>query len=542
MKNKMLYFYGFAFVLYLFLYINTLSYNYVEGDDACTILYHLCGRNLNIQQPYAVYNSGFDYLLSFVENKESKLLLFSLHISFFSGLVIYLLIGYFLSLIFEVNNNLILFLCLIPFIIPELIFLNLILNTTNLGFLFALLSLIFYWKYISNYKPYHFILSTLFIGIAIPFRWSIIIFYPVFITFYFLKNSNSTINYKKIFQLTFLHFIISFVIGLVLIRITGYNFNDFVDIVFWGNNYMEKAERSKLHLLAMGISFFTIPFLFLLLFGIIHIIKNFNEKTINKIVFLFSSIFPFLILGFFPSLKYSISLIPMILILAYWGFNLIIQNKKNTILFYFSLLFIWFIGVKINTDSLTFGDGFNQKNSININKKYLFKYNVDERIKINKVYLDFDGGFYLPTPEGPRPLFGYFYVVFANLWKNNFDKISHNENQIVKDVIKNKNKSIIQLKPNEFIQCKLINEGYHPNKPFTYNSKTKEFYRNFINKNDTIKLLSIPNGVSKEKYIVEYINKNQKVYFVSYSSNFIIYALSNCANTAFINANTIYKK
>ena len=143
MKNKMLYFYGFAFVLYLFLYINTLSYNYVEGDDACTILYHLCGRNLNIQQPYAVYNSGFDYLLSFVENKESKLLLFSLHISFFSGLVIYLLIGYFLSLIFEVNNNLILFLCLIPFIIPELIFLNLILNTTNLGFLFALLSLIF---------------------------------------------------------------------------------------------------------------------------------------------------------------------------------------------------------------------------------------------------------------------------------------------------------------------------------------------------------------------------------------------------------------
>lgn len=541
MNKKMLYFYGFSIVLFFFLYINTISYNYIEGDDACSILYHLCGRNLDIQQPYAEYNSGFDYLLSFVENKESELLFFSINISFLSGLIIYQLIGYFLSLIFEVNNKFVIFLCLIPFIIPEFIFINLFMNTTNLGFLFALLSLIFYWKYITNYKSKHLLFSILFIAIAIPFRWSIIIFYPIFISFYFFKNRDNTINYRKVFQITTIHFFISFAIGLLLINITGYNINDFINTMLWGNNYMENAQRSKLHLISSAMSFFTFPFVFLVIFGLLYLKKQIIGLTVNKIIFLFIGIIPFLILGFFPSLKYMVSLIPIFLLLAFWGFNHILLNKWSRYIFISSILSIWFIGIKISTDSLTFGDGFYQKESLKIDKNYKFKYNVDERIRIDKIYLDFDGGFYMPTPEGPRPLFGYFHVIFGNLWKNNFDKISKNESKIVDDIIKNKDKKIIQLKPHEFIQCKLINKGFLPNKPFIYNSKKKEYYREFINKKDTIRLLSVPTGVEKEKFIEEFINKNTKTYFVSYSSNFIIYTLLKCPNTTFINANTIYK-
>jgi hypothetical protein len=50
-------------VLYSILYFSTLNLNYVEGDDAATVLYHLCGRNTAIQKPYAAYNSGLDYII-----------------------------------------------------------------------------------------------------------------------------------------------------------------------------------------------------------------------------------------------------------------------------------------------------------------------------------------------------------------------------------------------------------------------------------------------------------------------------------------------
>ena len=83
-KSYQIFIYYLGIFLYLFFF--TLNTNYVEGDDASTILYHLCGRDSTIQLPYAPYNSGFDFILNFLPIDEVILRNFSVYISLYLAL------------------------------------------------------------------------------------------------------------------------------------------------------------------------------------------------------------------------------------------------------------------------------------------------------------------------------------------------------------------------------------------------------------------------------------------------------------------------
>src|SRR4051812_34368102 len=101
MKNTKLAILFYCF-LYLLLFFFTLNFNYVEGDDAATILYHLCGRNPEIQRPYAAYNSGMDFLLQYSGlSREQDLRTFAISISFFSGLLVLVFSALLLERLFE---------------------------------------------------------------------------------------------------------------------------------------------------------------------------------------------------------------------------------------------------------------------------------------------------------------------------------------------------------------------------------------------------------------------------------------------------------
>ena len=128
----------------------------MEGDDASTILYHLCGRNLQIQSPYASYNSGIDFLIKTVNVQgEESLRTFAVLVSFASGFLILSLLVLFLDVFFDGNelvnsrHKTYLYL-LIPFIVPDIIFHSLIINSTYIGFVFLIGSLLLFIKFLKT--------------------------------------------------------------------------------------------------------------------------------------------------------------------------------------------------------------------------------------------------------------------------------------------------------------------------------------------------------------------------------------------------------
>ncbi|MFA5203904.1 MAG: hypothetical protein WC708_05800 [Lentisphaeria bacterium] len=51
-------------------YLASLTFVYIEGDDASSIAYHALGRNAVVQPPYSPYQGGMDLLLSVLPAKE----------------------------------------------------------------------------------------------------------------------------------------------------------------------------------------------------------------------------------------------------------------------------------------------------------------------------------------------------------------------------------------------------------------------------------------------------------------------------------------
>ena len=132
--------YLFYFCLYVLMFFFTLNFNYIEGDDAYTVLHHALGRDRILQPTYSSYHSMFDTLLNLLKfENEIWLRYFSIGISFLFGLISLILFAH-LSYIKSLNikSSAISVLILLPFIIPEILFNSLIINPSLLSITFIL--------------------------------------------------------------------------------------------------------------------------------------------------------------------------------------------------------------------------------------------------------------------------------------------------------------------------------------------------------------------------------------------------------------------
>lgn len=349
----------FYFLLFIFFYLFTLNFNYVEGDDASTILYHLCGRNLQIQPPYASYNSGLDFLIKITNlHSEESLRTFAVLISFISGFLILSLSVLFLDVFFYgnevVNNKYRAYLyLLLPFIVPDMIFHSLIINAAYISFVFLLSSLIVFIKFLQTNENKFLYISTLLFAISIPFRWTMLIALPLYMGFALYYNPIH--HYSKNTLLLFLKIIVANLLGvflaIIFIYVTGYNLQDIFNTIVSTTQYIEKSEKSSLSILATASAFLTPSLLFLVLlagFRIYEIHKKQPQFVISILSFVMLSISPCFIVGFFPSYKFLITLLPTILIVMALGFDYLLGRKFFAIIFFTLLIVPWFIGIQLD--------------------------------------------------------------------------------------------------------------------------------------------------------------------------------------------------
>lgn len=522
----------FYFFLFLFFYFFTLNFNYVEGDDASTILYHLCGRNSQIQTPYASYNSGLDFLIKVTNlHSEESLRTFAILISFISGFLILSLSVLFLDAFFKktdfVNNKYRVYLyLLLPFIVPDIIFHSLIINAAYISFVFLLSSLIVFIKFLKTNQNKFLYLSTLLFAIAIPFRWTMLISLPLYMGFALYYNPIH--HYSKNTLLLFLKIIIANLVGVILaiifIYVTGYNLQGIFDTIIFTTQYIENSETSYLSILATGSAFLTPSLLFLVLlagFRIYEIQKKQPKFIISILSLVMLSISPCFIVGFFPSYKFLITLFPMILVILALGFDYLLGRKLFAIIFLVLLIGPWFIGIQLDVKGTFCGPGFELNTKKTDDVVLLESKNPDMRLKIDKIHLKLNSGFYLPMLEGPRPLYGYFYVLFADGWKNQIDLFTEERKKTFNYLIKNKNAVYIQDRRAAYFQCDLFRDGLTTQT--NYLTKNNILYRNFKNESVSINVYVIPDNCSKIDWLTSYLKqtKNTVIYRSTYSNEIL---------------------
>jgi hypothetical protein len=511
-------------VLFLLVALFTLNLNYVEGDDASTILYHLCGRNADIQKPYGAYNSGLDFLLqiSGLED-EASLRLFAVLASFVSGWLVLCLSAIFINLFFESKSEKARFgfLLLLPFIIPDFIFHSLIINATNISFAFAMAGVIFYFLYLRKNQWKHFILSVVLMAVAIPFRWSILTIFPLFYGLLLMCGNRESLFRNFVF--TGFHNAIALVLGIVLIGISGYDLQSIYNTILWGSNSVENFELSVLSVFATLSPFLTASFVAVLVVGLwAGIYKQNRFEILRNIAFIFLSALPYFILGFFPSFKFLMTMIPMLLVVAAMGYFFLSEFKYLKAGLMVAIFLPWVIGIKVNATGTTAGPGFEQsivgkiQKNVTINEK-----NTDARIKIKSISPYFGGGFYMPTLEGPRPLFGYFAVIFGG-WKNNIQAFTNERENAITLLEKDKNFIFLQDRRTAYMQCDFFKHGYKTSTDFMIDDKRQLEYRDFHKGNETIRMYVIPDNVSKIDVAKTFLAENNKVIFRSSYSSIIL--------------------
>ena len=347
--------------IYLLLLFFTLNLNYIEGDDANTVLHHAMGRDANFQPVYSAYHSMFDTLLSLLQTEnETFLRKFSIVISFSSGLFFLILIS---QLILtkthkDKRRQTFYILMLLPFIVPELLFNSLLVNPSLVSMVFILLSHILLLNYLRKDRVVLLMLSLFLFGFGVSFRW--INGFYLFVLFgdFILNekqintklfNLNRVVKIIKIFTL-YIVSVISF------IWISGYSPQGIANTVKTVASYIEGSEVSYLALIATSISFLTPAFLLLLVLGIIESIKT---KSFRILVWLGIALLPFFVIGFFPSLKYLMPILLVVFLISINGF-ILIKNRALKLGVVVLIFIFWFVGVQINSNS-TWGPGFELK-------------------------------------------------------------------------------------------------------------------------------------------------------------------------------------
>lgn len=540
----------FYFALFCGLFGLALNFNYVEGDDASTILYHLMGRNPEIQPPYAAYNSGMDFMLQHIGwHSEQGLRVFAVSVSFVSGFLILSLMAILLESLLE-DSTLAAghrkwFYFLLPLLMPDILFHSLIVNSSNVSFVFVLVSLVFFVRYLKNAKNLMLGLSIVAFALSIPFRWTMLIALPLYTGLFLYVHPLRNYPHRvwllllKIFAAN----LIALVLAVLMIGVSGYDLADIHQTITSATGYMEKAEVSMLSMLACGTAFLTPAVLLLLLFaGIRAVVEARKNTTLRQVLgLLLCSVAPFVLLGFYPLYKYSMTILPALLVLLCYGWQWCATRKWCRGLFFAAVLLPWIIGIRVEASGTFCGPGFALNTDQTTIERPVAGNNPDARVKIKGVQPVFNSGFYMPMPEGPRPLYGYFYVLFGGQWKKQIDRFTQEREQMFAFLSQHPQALYYQDRKASYFSCDLYRRGFTAQTP--YLESPEGLYRIFAKGRDSITVRVVPDG-PKVPWISAFFKTAAQpvIYRSTYSNDILKLQLENNPNINILGPFTAIKE
>jgi hypothetical protein len=425
-----------SYIIVLFFAFIFAPFEFIEGDDAQTMMFHLSNYNFQKYQPYSTYHLGFD-LLVFFSNKLIGLTYLNQFIYSLNIIAVCLNL-FFIEIIFFSSDKatkigVVLFPVLLVLISPEWLFSSWVIGPPNFALLFSLIGV---WIYFNGRKNI-IIFSSLFFSLSIFFRFDFLYVYFFLYVYESFFSEVFFIDKAKLFKFFKLGlFIACFTFSLILI---GYSlihktdvdfigistiFNDIINVFKLKLHWVGVAKNSQSGLKsAMGlITFFTPLFFYTTLVGLYYKRKtNFSKLWLVWLLIVVCLSFPF---GWYftssGTIKRMLFAVPFfILPTIYWIQNLKIKSI-DFICALILLLFQFLIGLNIDTSKTAYGPNLTTDN--------FYKQLKNNKVK-ERYFFALNSGFAFPTEEGVRPILGFGYSLFD--WNKFYHDININYEKIL---------------------------------------------------------------------------------------------------------------
>jgi len=422
---------------FLVVYAASLTFVYVTGDDAATILWHAQGRNHQIWSPYAHYEGMWDTWLSFLPAHEPTLRFSAMSISAMGGLFFTILS---MALIFEWLDiqswQQRVFLSLSALLIfPELFFLGLVIDTALIGMPFILVSHLIARRSIltrssilrKKQEWINLLISVILFGLGVSLRWYLIVYGLVIVTDTILSKSNlRSLKFEELRHRTLLSFIwggLAILSSLLFITLSGqwiYLISTFTGVVNW----LSHDIGYSIYLLAGLNTFFSPAAIVLAILGIWIMIRK-RSDLLFIVLFSFLSIIPVIKTD---EVKQILTFVPAFMLCSILGITSIMSfsHKKMQKAFggfvIILLLLPWFIGLTVYSPNTRWGPGFEMRRigeSINTTNRSTLNVSAWGRIfPVENITLRLGDGLAVSTGEGPRPLGAYGAVLLGGGWRD----------------------------------------------------------------------------------------------------------------------------
>ena len=412
---------GGALVLALFVlaYAMSLTFVYIEGDDATSIAYHAMGRIADLQPPYSAYQSMMDSVLRRFPADEHVLRVGGMLITALAAPVVAILVGM-LALAWApglVRIPAWAAILLVPVLAPEFIYLGLVYTPALVAMACVLGAHLLLRQAIERsgtrgweaYKNPRFAISILIFAAGAACRWDIVAYGAVIVADVWLAVGHSrpsAAERKEWFPLGVIWGGLALLAWLIIVALNGYTPLEILEII-----RTRGPVESFPGVLVMAATLQTFATPALALLGVI----GFAMLLIRRDSLAILVVLGLILVGrnaIFGVPKWILVASPGIVTCALIGCSSIWTAAAGGWRKYAlraaliaCLAAPWFVGVETARADSAYGPGFQVR--------------PFDRPVFNGSFVKatLGAGALIPTSEGPRPLGGHAFVLFAGEWR-----------------------------------------------------------------------------------------------------------------------------
>lgn len=528
-------------------YAFSLSFVYVEGDDAASIAFHALGRQASLQPPYAPYHGMMDTVLRLAPPVEPVLRLTAIILSATAAVS---LVALMLLLVFDwvdvkPGPRRIVAALAILAITPEFYYLGLVYTPSSVALSLALASHLLVRRVAqrrgrdvprAGSSAALVCVSLLLFGFGVACRWDIGAYWLVIVTDLLIggaKPSGAGFNLKprRRLMLTACWGVLAIVAVLGAVAVSGYGLSDIYQVRRQASQMTTQGEFS-LATLARIYSFFTPALLLLAAVGYIGLLRRRRSLAVVAAV------------GILPIIPFLYKGIPKMLLPAVPGLVLAVVHGFNTVWFaavgvrqlvVIRLLLAgaiaapWLVGIRVYSPDTAWGPGFeitppSPRVKPEGEEAMIVDYReTGRRLAAGRVALTFGGGFAVPTQEGPRPLGGHAAVLLGGRWRELVCQIDRERRDAIRRAIDD-GLPILQDDGNALLIVHLIELGFQTREPtYRFSSSGIASRRCYNTRGEEVTTYSVhfPTGLwnaAQLDDLTRISNKHTFVLFCGYSS------------------------
>jgi hypothetical protein len=428
--------------------VSSLTFVYVEGDDAASVAYHLLGRDRDLQPPFAPYHGMMDLALSILPAQEATLRIASLFTTSLATIGMTILL---LALVFDWIGELSasqkwLLAATLMAASPELLYLGLVYSPTSVAMCFVIGAHLVSRRAsratglpdIANSGGRMSVLASLLLfGLGVACRWSVVAYGAVIVTDLLIgggKHHSRTT--QPVWQRTVFCVLwggLALLSSLLAIAASGYGPKDIMGVSGDVNYYLQETGSQVTSglwmVLEMGanlLSLVTPAFLAVGVVGFLVLLRRRNPLVVVVLVGL-AGVIPWMPCGVPKLLMTAVPAMVLCVVLgslALW-FEIKQIRLRLAVRLAISLLLLgpWLIGIRIAKEGSAWGPGFEIRP---------YDRNEPEGVSVTATL---GPGAAYETFEGPRPMFGHAFVLLGGDWTELVSGLAEDRHRVVEQAI-----------------------------------------------------------------------------------------------------------